>query len=702
MTSNGGERIHTVQPERDLVANWEVDISEKLEEYLLKICTGEITGNEEDGQIPVNFAEAALLLQGSVQVYSKKVEYLYNLVLRTLEFLSKQRDQEQTNGTSNEAEASSSRQVDEEENDLFWNVDDIPVDAKNSLDSSVGADSCPSQFVKPPANLVVLEGDCLDTSGNGGELESYLLATTHLYRDFILLDPCDAVAVNEFLGDNYAGKGKYSAYRGSSVRKGFHSPVGRSGGSARRSSVGKNQGPNFNVSPIHGNGPDVQNCDEGSQPPPVFGDDDHGFDMDNEDGGPMDLSDTDSDEDDPWKPLNPYEPGKLKVKPFKKVKTSRKIRGSHTKDHMTSMFPLARPNGPISTELSGIWEKCRCASKDEREQQDTPYYEKLRELLVNGGNQPSDANGDKDNHAEANNGDFHDFGDHDDDHEHAFMDEDGLNMNDGGAAEFHNYDEFGNNESQCQESLEDLCRSHLDALLANIAKNEKQTDLAARVSTWKQKIEQNLEEQELHPPFDIQEYGERIINKLTVEESGNVETFTDLMKGQVKHDVARAFSALLQLVNNGDVDLEKPGNSSNEPMCYTAVKPFSVRLLNDRNRKTEKREMHLPRKRAKSPIAKGKPHDSPPPKKPNTCSVSRRKRAKSPITKGKAHESPPPKKPNTCSVSSQPRKVSLKISKINSVGARCTPNSKRRRKGRSDEVGEVTEVSSVRKSVRKL
>lgn len=44
---------------------------------------------------------------------------------------------------------------------------------------------------------------------------------------------------------------------------------------------------------------------------------------------------------------------------------------------MTSMFPLARPSGPISTEFSGIWDKCRCASKDEREQQDIPYYEKV-------------------------------------------------------------------------------------------------------------------------------------------------------------------------------------------------------------------------------------------------------------------------------------------------------------------------------------
>ena len=34
-----------------------------------------------------------------------------------------------------------------------------------------------------------------------------------------------------------------------------------------------------------------------------------------------------------------------------------------------------------------------------------------------------------------------------------------------------------------------------DALLASIAESEKQTELAARVSSWKQKIEHNLEEQ---------------------------------------------------------------------------------------------------------------------------------------------------------------------------------------------------------------
>jgi condensin-2 complex subunit H2 len=41
--------------------------------------------------ICVFLSTAALLLQGSVQVYSRKVEYLYSLVLHALEFLSQKK-----------------------------------------------------------------------------------------------------------------------------------------------------------------------------------------------------------------------------------------------------------------------------------------------------------------------------------------------------------------------------------------------------------------------------------------------------------------------------------------------------------------------------------------------------------------------------------------------------------------------------------
>ncbi|RZB99033.1 Condensin-2 complex subunit H2, partial [Glycine soja] len=64
-----------------------------------------------------------------------------------------------------------------------------------------------------------------------------------------------------------------------------------------------------------------------------------------------------------------------------------------------------------------------------------------------------------------------------------------------------------------------------NALLASIAENEKQTEMAARVSTWKQRIENNLEEQESHPPFDIQDYGERVLHKKVKEKAAKLGKF---------------------------------------------------------------------------------------------------------------------------------------------------------------------------------
>lgn len=53
----------------------------------------------------------------------------------------------------------------------------------------------------------------------------------------------------------------------------------------------------------------------------------------------------------------------------------------------------------------------------------------------------------------------------------------------------------------------------------------------------------------MHPPFDIHVYGERVLDKLSSDaDSGGCMTFADVVSGQTKHDVARTFSALLQLV----------------------------------------------------------------------------------------------------------------------------------------------------------
>lgn len=56
---------------------------------------------------------------------------------------------------------------------LFYSI--FAVETKNCLDERFSRDDALNNLVKPPANLLVLEGDCLDTSGDAGELDSYLV-----------------------------------------------------------------------------------------------------------------------------------------------------------------------------------------------------------------------------------------------------------------------------------------------------------------------------------------------------------------------------------------------------------------------------------------------------------------------------------------------------------------------------------------------
>ncbi|XVE82175.1 hypothetical protein DITRI_Ditri15bG0125800 [Diplodiscus trichospermus] len=660
--SGGGEfgKFQGVQPGRDLEANWEVNLAKKLEEYLLKICSGEITGSEgDDGSSSVNFAEAALLLQGSVQVYSRKVEYLYNLVLHALEFLSQKRQQDQPEGTPAQPEQNASHASSDEDNDQFWGLDDIPVEAKITLDSSANSDNLLNHFVKPPANLVVLEGDCLDTSGDGSELESYLLATNDLYRDFILLDPCDAVAIDNYLKGDEASKGEYGTHRGSSRRKSFQSPTWRSGGTAHKSSLGKNKDANVNQSPRPDCGFGINDSNIGPDLPAAdnFENVNNGFDMDDRYSEPRDLDDSD-DDNDPWKPLNPHEPGNLKVRPFRKVKAFRRNGVISTKSiPITTLFPLARLHGTISPELTEMWDRRQNAFERQRESKSLPLYEKLRQSLTGQQNGAADmfANFEDDSEDNIYHGDNADFDGPNCDTPEMCMDEDLPFHNEkhvNGDAEFGANEMFDHRDPLSQPSLEDLCRSHLDALLASIAESEKQTELAARVSSWKQKIEHNLEEQDSHPPFDIHEYGERILDKLSLEaDNGNVMSFTDVVKGQEKHDVARTFSALLQLVNNGDVALDRGGDHG-ESVCYSAVNPFHVKLLKHDKRR-EETQLRMPKKRGKSPLNKEPTKDDRKKSSPEKCSK----------------------------LSSQPNcKYSVKLGKFGRV--RCTPEGKRRRRSR--------------------
>ncbi|GFQ07324.1 condensin-2 complex subunit h2 [Phtheirospermum japonicum] len=645
--SSSGKFLKTVQPLRDLESNWTVDLAKNLEEYLLKICSGQISGYE-DAIFNVNFAEAALLLQGSVQVYSRKVEYLYSLVLHALDFISQKSQDEQPEGESSQKGATHAHTAKNDEDDQFWVSDDIPIESKILLDSSTCKEP-PSHFVRPPANLVVLEGECLD-AGDAGELESYLLGTSDLYRDFILLDSCDAVAVDSFL-DSKAGRGPTNIYRGSSViskgRKSFFSPTRQSGGAGLKLSVRKTHDANLPRSPLVDNGFESNDGNVGCSTACDFTDGNDDFGMGDRYSEPD--SDGEDNNDDPWKPLNPHETGNLKIKPYKKVKANMKLQvgGSKKQVSLTSEFPLAKLCGPISTELTEIWEAKFGAA--ERLGKSESLYEKLRQSLLVEESKINEA--------------FDSPEDNDDDNGY-----DSGSPDTGPIPDFDMPDKTFNSEDiplpqekhdvpEAPADLEDLCRSHLDALLATLAENEKQTEMATRVSTWKQRIEQNLDEQDARPPFDIHKYGERVLNKLSTggDSENNALSFGDVVKGQEKHDVARTFSALLQLVNNGDVDLVRDSHNVT-PTCHSNANPFFVKLL--KNERKKGILLQSSRKRAKSPIVK----------------------AHGKVKNGKGKENCP-------AVDSSPHgsnsscRFSANLGKPSSR-SRCTPEGKKRRKSR--------------------
>ncbi|KAK1302441.1 Condensin-2 complex subunit H2 [Acorus calamus] len=587
----GGEGFRMLQPSRDLESNWTVDLARHLEEYLLKICSGEIVSDEGIVHHSINFAEGP-----------RSIDTPFG--------------QEQQECVSDQPDGRDAYAAADDMNEKFLE------DAKNCLANGFNKDDCLHRIVRPPANMLVLEGDCLDTSGDAGELESYLLATSDFYQDFLLLDPCDAGAVYDFLKSSIS-KEQCGAVRGSSVksktRKSFQSPTGRSGGAEQKLSNEKNKNNDLNQNSEVDCTVEVDNTE---WPSPHIDNDSYDHDMyHREEQNGMENSD---DDDDPWKPLNPHEPGSLKVKPYKKGppltlmalfsvtgKAYKKL--INPKRNVTAIrFPLASPSDCIiNPEFREIAETLK---------------ERLHERKGYGASaHPSLFEKQRDE-----------------------------------AAYFDSSEAFVDNDLNSHTNLEDLCRSHLDSLLASIAETEKQTELAQRVSTWKQRIETVLDEQDARPSFDIHLYGERILEKLSTEADGECKmSFLDVVADQEKHEVARAFSALLQLVNNGDVGLDK-GNIGKEPICYTSSHPFYVQLQS-RDKKRENAKPCPSKKRVNSPLKKDRSKDyvsenlPRPPPSLLQC-----------ISPGKT--------------SPTNSKFSVKIGK-NGV-TRCTPESKRRRRSR--------------------
>ncbi|GLI63606.1 hypothetical protein VaNZ11_006616, partial [Volvox africanus] len=175
----------------------------------------------------------------------------------------------------------------------------------------------------------------------------------------------------------------------------------------------------------------------------------------------------------------------------------------------------------------------------------------------------------------------------------------------------------------CEEpSYEELCRAHMESMIMAASAREVQSDLARRVNNWRQRIDPVLKAEESRPAFDIQDYGELIIKRLSSLkladdrsqegtdqeqrlpkcEGPDVATapvpqrikFSQVAADLQKFEVSRLFSAMLQLINNRNVIIHKAGSMEVSP-GEVPDEPLALELLSaDLYHKTMGARLALP------------------------------------------------------------------------------------------------------------
>ncbi|BDA41730.1 Condensin-2 complex subunit H2 [Coccomyxa sp. Obi] len=582
---------HLLQPIRDLAANWDINIANELEEYLGVL--EQITFSF-DGGPSLNFAEAALLIQGSACVYSKKVEHLHSLVYQALNFIGEKRKQSGGGGQ---------KQVDDvvefEDEEAFLNLDDI-LQEGTGIDLEDG-NAAPRELpIKAPTVVLALED-----SGHGesdGGAGSYRIATCSVHKsgallleahDGDLMDEqmrlCDAVGpthLRHLLGEDLQSHAEEET-AGPSGAEG--EPIEQDIYDGGDGFAGDDDDDGGAMQPLE---PAESMPAHGAEPPWLEGADEGHVRQ-----ARSRLQPAHRELFDPYAPLDHHDAGSMPQKPFKKMKPRSRRRAPKVKAPAVDAFAPPQPSAPSQLTFPEFEYVLRARAALEQAQlrgsrkrgehlwRDAQGSAEEQQLSAF---QPEDGEQALPEEAEYEGG-FDDNGDDDGFGVEAPFDDAGGDMDmtalaqaaaeggfPAGVGAWQFIDQDG------EPSYEDRCRMHIETLMAAAAEAEVQTGLAARVASWRDKLAPVLEEQDARGDFDIHAYGEVVLEdlaKMSLADPSNPEelrlgkvapvTFERVAHREHKWQVSRLFSALLQLANNGNVILLRGSDPS---------QPFSLRL----------------------------------------------------------------------------------------------------------------------------
>ncbi|KAM6216526.1 condensin-2 complex subunit H2 [Rhynchocyon petersi] len=578
---------HLLQPIRDLTKNWEVDVAAQLGEYLEEL--DQICISFDEGKTTMNFIEAALLIQGSACVYSKKVEYLYSLVYQALDFISGKKRAKQLSAAQDDGAVQDiGSRVLREPEDEFVSLDELPddrvcVDMRNDQ-------PCSEVVIVPLMPMALVAPD--EVEKNRHPLYSCQGEVLASRKDF-RMNTCTPHPRGAFMLE----------------------PVGMCPEDtllqrAQKDLAAPEEQP-MEVSVCGSLDPAPSPSPEPEGPMPGGEDDDPGERLEEAEVAelpeavvpedPVDVNPQQSADQprkymlrardreegaeplpqvqalDPWHSLDPFD--SLDSKPFKKGqpfsvpscveetpgqkrkrKCAAKLQDFHQwclaayADHADSRRP--RRKGPSFADMEVLYwrhvreqlEALRTLQRREVGQQWLPRAEE--------GLWPEEEQQLEDSleHLGAEDG---------------FLEpEDYLESEEARPEEPEELDA----EARPQPlSYEELVQKNVELFIATSQKFVQETELSQRIRDWEDTIQPLLQEQEQHVPFDIHTYGDQVVSRFS--QLNEWCPFAQLVAGQPAFEVCRSMLASLQLANDYTVEItQRPG-------LEAAVDTMSLRLL---------------------------------------------------------------------------------------------------------------------------
>ncbi|XP_043964336.1 condensin-2 complex subunit H2 isoform X1 [Gambusia affinis] len=546
MESAESRYAHLLQPIRELTKNWEIDVASELNDYLEEL--DEMCITFDGGRTRLNFAEAALLIQGSTCIYSKKVELLHSLVFQTLEFISSNKKRSRAAAQQGAAAVD---QTEQEAEDLAvftpLELDESATPPRTEPHMDISVVPLPPEALIPPETQ---EKNKLPLISVGGEV---LCSQKDFRVNLFLPGPDDLIvlmlqsaAASRFLLDQSAAAESAVTFDPNEAAEDFL-PV------QEELNLEPEPDPEEHIEwqQVSGEGRLIRRAaarqEEEEEPPPavsnwtlhdpyaVLGGDrpltpgrcyrvPDGLD----DGGKRKRKRTILQDFRSWfrGAFQPQEP-KLKVGPsfpdlnYLYLRTLRdKVRRQRT---------LCRTLGVVMTEeeLRRTFLQLEGAG---------PVDDVTPAKLLGGDSDDSDA------------------------------EPDGL------PAEFREPDSASPVDAQWDDmTYEELVKLRVEQLVVHSQGYTQESALSRRVRDWEDKIRPELALQEDRPPFDIHAYGERIVAQLGAV--GRKRSFASIVRGLDNMEACKLLLASLQLANDYSVEVDSAAGleDSVDSMCLTLL-----------------------------------------------------------------------------------------------------------------------------------